>query len=229
MAELVNAIVTSGEIGGFSAPSSAAPVEVPSDLQTATVTTGALQIAARLDEPVQVPEPISLQEAKDHLHEVYDDNDDLILGLIVAARQMAEGKLNRTITQRTVEAGFSSWDNMVLRRPPVIAINSVVYVDEDGNEQVLESFALRNRGHVARVALPVGFTAPTLAKQDESIVVRYTAGYPPSEVPQPIIQWMKLQIGTMYLQREGIAVGVSVASVPEEVTHWMLHPYMVYE
>jgi uncharacterized phiE125 gp8 family phage protein len=188
-----------------------------------------MRLMARLDEPVQVAEPITLQQAKDHLHEVYDDNDDLILGLIVAARQMAEGKLNRTITQRTVEAGFSSWDSMVLRKPPVITIDSVVYIDEDGAEQTLQGFVLRNRGHVARVALPVGFTAPTLAKQDESIVVRYTAGYPPGEVPQPIIQWMKLQIGTMYLQREGIAVGVSVASVPEEVTHWMLHPYMVYE
>lgn len=174
-------------------------------------------------------EPISLQEAKDHLRVVYDDEDDYIASLIVAARQMAEGKLNRTITQRTIEAGFSRWDELVLRKPPVISVESITYTDENGDEQVLEDFALRTRGHVAKIAFPYGAVAPALARQDEAIVVRYTAGYPVGEVPGPIIQWMKLQIGTMYQQREGVVVGVSVSAVPEEVTKWMLHPYMVYE
>lgn len=199
------------------------------ELIEATVTSGMIPRLARLDEPVQVPEPISLQEAKDHLRVVYDDEDEYITGLIVAARQMAEGKLNRTITQRSVEVAFPDWTNLVLRKPPVISVDSVVYVDENGDEQVFEDFALRNRGHVARIALPYGFDAPTLEPQDEAVIVRYTAGYPVGEVPGPIIAWMKLQIGTMYQQREGVAVGVSVSSVPEEVTQWMLHPYMVYE
>lgn len=199
------------------------------ELIEAVVTTGMIPRAARLDEPVQVAEPISLQEAKEHLRVVYDDEDDYIASLIVAARQMAEGKLNRTITQRAVEAGFSRWGDLVLRKPPVISVESITYTDDNGDEQVLEDFALRNRGHVARVALPYGAPWPALARQDEAIVVRYLAGYPPGEVPGPITQWMKLQIGTMYQQREGVVVGVSVSAVPEEITKWMLHPYMVYE
>jgi uncharacterized phage protein (predicted DNA packaging) len=46
-------------------------------------------------------EPISLQEAKKHLRVEFDDDDDLIQGLIVAAREYAEGFMNRPLAAKT--------------------------------------------------------------------------------------------------------------------------------
>jgi uncharacterized phage protein (predicted DNA packaging) len=42
-------------------------------------------------------EPISLAEAKKHLRVEFEDDDTLIQGLIVAAREYAEGFLNRVL------------------------------------------------------------------------------------------------------------------------------------
>jgi uncharacterized phage protein (predicted DNA packaging) len=42
-------------------------------------------------------EPISLPEAKRHLRVEFDEDDELIQGLIVAAREYAEGFLNRPL------------------------------------------------------------------------------------------------------------------------------------
>jgi uncharacterized phage protein (predicted DNA packaging) len=46
---------------------------------------------------LKMPEPISLLEAKKHLRVEFDDDDELIQGLIVAAREYAEGFMNRPL------------------------------------------------------------------------------------------------------------------------------------
>jgi len=178
---------------------------------------------------VEAAEPITLEQAKQHLRVVYDDEDSYISGLIVAAREMAEGKLNRTIKQRVRESAFCNWTNIVLRKPPFVSVESLSYIDSSGEEQYLEDYAVRSRSEPARIALPYGFSAPSVQPSDEAIVVRYVAGYPEGQVPQPIIQWMLLVIGTMYENRETMSAGVSVTSIPEEFFKWLLQPYMVYE
>lgn len=186
-----------------------------------------------LADPVEVVEPITLEEAKHHLNVVYDDDDAYISSLIVAARRMAEGRTNRTITQRVLEAAFSSWGRMPLLKPPFVQIESVSYFDVDGNEQTLEpdQITVSTRREPACVALSALFRpyAPALANQEEAIIVRYTAGYPVGEVPQDIVHWMKLQIGSMYEHRESVIAGVSVAPLPDMYERMFLQPYMVYE
>lgn len=178
-------------------------------------------------------EPITLAEAKAHLRVVFDDEDDYIASLIVAARQMAEGKLNRTITQRVRERAFCGWGRMPLLKPPFVQIESVSYIDAEGNELTLEStdITVTTRSEPATVALAPALRSspPRLGDVDEAVIVRYTAGYAPGEVPRPILQWMLLVIGSLYENRETIVAGVSVASIPEDFLKWLLQPYMVYE
>lgn len=185
---------------------------------------------AEVQDPV---EPITLDEAKAHLRVVFDDEDDYIASLIVAARQMAEGKLNRTITQRVREQAFCGWGRMPLLKPPFVQIESVSYIDADGNEQTLEAsdITVTTRSEPAAVALAPALrnSPPPLSNIDEAVIVRYTAGYAPGEVPRPIVQWMLLVIGSLYENRETIVAGVSVTSIPEDFVKWLLQPYMVYE
>lgn len=198
------------------------------------VTSGQIARASLVETSnVDLVEPITLEEAKHHLNVVYDDDDAYISSLIIAARRVAEGKLNRTIVQRVLDVAFSSWGRMVLPKPPFVQIESVSYFDADGNEQTLEpdQITVTTRREPACLTLSPLFrpNAPTLANQDEAIIVRYTAGYPVGEVPQDIIHWMKLQIGSMYEHRESVIAGVSVAPLPEMYERLFLQPYMVYE
>lgn len=177
----------------------------------------------------EIIEPITLDQAKAHLRVVFDDEDDYISSLIVAARQMAEGRTNRTITQRIREQAFSHWCSMKLLKPPFVSLESVSYIDPDGNEQTLseDDYIVSMRREPASVAISI--SQPSLASQDEAVIVRYTAGYPVGEVPAPIVQWMLLQIGSMYEHRESVIAGVSVTPLPEMYERMFLQPYMVYE
>lgn len=48
-------------------------------------------------------EPVSLEELKRHLRVEFDDDDDLILGLALAAREWAEGFLNTALVAKEGE------------------------------------------------------------------------------------------------------------------------------
>lgn len=174
-------------------------------------------------------EPISLEEAKDHLHVVFDDENDYISMLITAARQAAEDNLNRTIMQRTLTAVFDSSDvKYVLRRPPIISVDNVFVVAADGTQNVLDASMYRVSPSFRIITAP-GATWLNDLREGATLMVDYTAGYAPGEVPAPIIHWMKLVIGTMYANRETMSAGVQIYSMPDNFMSWLMQPYMVYE
>lgn len=200
----------------------------------ATVTSGAIARIERIDESVIVSEPISLEEAKKHLklQGVLDDEDDQIQRMIVAARRLAEGKTNRTITQREIVATFDGWGcRMRLAKPPFIEIRSVEYIDSNGDSQVMgiESYYVLDGKEPAELAFVNGAPLPALADRRDAIKVRYLAGYPEGEVPEDIKAWMLMQIGSLYAHRESVIAGVSVAPLPQMYEQMFLQPYMVYE
>lgn len=175
-------------------------------------------------------EPITLQRAKDHLRVVFDDENDYIQSLITAARVMAEGRLNRTLVQRQRVAVFSSlYGQLKLHAPPLVSIDDVTYIDTDGREQSLSSYDEYIHFTPAAIALPAGITAPQLRDRPDAVRVTYTAGYADGHVPASIQQWMLLVIGTLYENRETMAAGVQMYSMPEDFMSWMLQPYVVYE
>lgn len=176
-------------------------------------------------------EPITLDQAKMHLHVVGFDEDSYISGLITAARQMAEGRLNRTLLQRQLVTKFYARDSsFYLPRPPVVSVDTVSYVDNDGAEQIVDVTGYRLEGsEVPRLFASRDATWPHLLSDVGEFTVRYTAGYAEGEVPQPIIQWMLLVIAAMFAHRESMTAGVKVEMIPEEFNRWLLQPYMVYE
>jgi uncharacterized phiE125 gp8 family phage protein len=176
-------------------------------------------------------EPISLAEAKAHLRVYLPDEDDYIAGLITAARQMAEGRLNRTLVQRSRTVTFDAMDaRYVLRKPPVVSVDNVVVSGVDG---AIDStlYVLRDYGEDSPPVLSAayGSTWAAAIPRGAVLTVEYTAGYPDGEVPRPIIQWMLLAIGTMYENRETESAGVQIYSLSEDFMRWLLQPYMVYE
>jgi uncharacterized phiE125 gp8 family phage protein len=158
-------------------------------------------------------EPVSLAEAKAHLRVTSSDDDDLITALIVTARGAAEHELQRSLITQTWEKALDMFPEAIqLLCPPVQSVTSVKYLDVDGVEQTLSSasYTLDNASDSTPAWLTpaYGYTWPETYEEVNAVKVRYAAGWASaSSVPQPIKQWMKLQIGHWYENRESVNVG----------------------
>ena len=209
--------------------------EIPSQITYAEEVTSSKEglVTSQADDQEIIGfEPITLEEAKKQCRVELSDDDDYILSLITVARQMAEGRLNRTIKQRQLEARFDYWpSSLSLPKPPLVSVDSISYIDADGVLAELDddSYIVNTSVEPARIPLAYGVPWPALRKQSGAVVVRYTAGYTPEEVPAPIKQWIKLIVGTMYENRETMSAGVQLYEMSDTFMSWLLQPYMVYE
>lgn len=174
-------------------------------------------------------EPVSLQEAKLHLRVIAavsdtaaHPEDALITSLIVAARQGAEHLTGRALMPQTLELALDGFtDKIKLPRPPFASVTSITYVDLDGQTQTLapENYVIDDYREPARI-LPLYFVSgwrgwPSTRCQPNAVLIRYQAGYAnAAAVPDEIKSWMLLRIGMLYANRESVATGVTVASIP---------------
>ena len=177
-------------------------------------------------------EPVSLTEAKAHLRVTSTDDDDLITALIVAARAAAEHELQRSLITQTLEKALDMFpDAIQLLSPPVQSVTSVKYLDVDGVEQTLSSssYTLDNASDSTPAWLTpaYGYDWPETYAEVNAVKVRYVAGWgSASLVPQPIKQWMLLQIGHWYENRESVNIG-NITSKLDYVT-FLLDRYRIW-
>ena len=85
-------------------------------------------------------EPITLAEAKAHLRIAHDSEDDLLSGLIRAARQEVEQATGSALIEQSWRLVLDAWPegNVVqLKRSPVRQVLSVTVFDADGAASVL--------------------------------------------------------------------------------------------
>lgn len=164
-------------------------------------------------------EPVTLIEAKAHLRVVSTSDDAYITALIVAARQGAEHITGRALMPQTWELALDEFRSLiVLPKPPFVAVDSVKYVDGDGVLQTLDpaSYLVDDYNEPARLMPAYAESWPYARNQANAVLIRFRAGYSSLEtVPEQIKAWMLLRIGTLYANRESVAVGVSVASLPD--------------
>lgn len=179
-------------------------------------------------------EPVTLQEAKDHLRVVFDDEDAYISGLIVAARTMLEGRIHRALVPQTVTFTAPAFDycGMKLPRTPYMGDLAVQYVDPAGALGPLDpaSYYLDTTVEPARIYPAPGLSFPATSALDQRAVrITYQAGYAtPEDVPASLKQWILLAVGTLYAHRESVVAGVSVAALPDDFMSLLYQPYMVY-
>lgn len=132
-------------------------------------------------------EPITLAEAKANLRVDIDDDDDLINGLIVAARQRFERVTGRQAIEATFDlrlVGFPCGAEIVLPKPPLISVTSITYVDTAGVTQTwgasnyqVEALAGPYAQH-GRVRPAYATNWPSARTETlGAVVVRFKAGY----------------------------------------------------
>lgn len=160
-------------------------------------------------------EPLSLQEAKDHLR-VWDDADDAyVKTLIPAARVWCETVLHRslvTTSWRQTFSGLPACGVIELSRPPLIEVTAFQYIDADGVQQDMDEslYTVDSDSEPGRIVRGYGQSWPIVRTSGVAapVTVEFNAGYGDAGgVPDAIKAAMKLAIGHWYENREMVAQG----------------------
>ena len=177
-------------------------------------------------------EPLTLAEAKEHLQYTASDQDNYITGLISFARESCEGITKRCMISQTRESAMDYFPDTIILRPNVTSIVGVYYYDVTGIQRTLDpqDYLLDNApGSSAHWCLPMpNKTFPdTQSGRANAVTVRYQSGYlNASDVPRTVKQWMLLQIGNLFANRESVVTGTIVGEI---AVNSLLDPYRVYE
>lgn len=156
-------------------------------------------------------EPITLAEVKAHMRVSHDAEDALILSLITSVRDLCEHETGRALLSQTWQQTYDDFSRKIeLRKLPVVSVTALKYTDADGIEQTLssDSYILHNNSddRSAEIALATGYQWPETYDGINGVRIEYVCGYANADkVPAALRQWMLLQIGHWYKNRESVA------------------------
>jgi uncharacterized phiE125 gp8 family phage protein len=179
-------------------------------------------------------EPVELWEAKDHLRLDTDDHDDLVAGLIVAARRHVEAFLHRALLTQTRELGLDCFPAGEIRLPypPLQSVTGIVYVDEAGAEQTLATsgFQVDARSEPGRVLPAYGKSWPSTRAVPNAVRITYVAGYgaTPESLPAEVLEAVKVIVHTLYENPTSYATGTIATKLPFTVDA-LLWPLRVFD
>ena len=168
-------------------------------------------------------EPVSVDDQKVHLRLDSDADDAYVARCIKAARQWIEGQTKRAIMPQTWDYsidfgwphryGFHRIDYplnpVAVESSPIV--DSVTYVDDDGNSQTLavSQYTVVARTNNSYLVPAFDVTWPTVRNVPNAITVRFVAGY--STVPEDLNRAVMILAGYYYEIRE------TGADAPESV------------
>lgn len=151
---------------------------------------------------------ISVAEAKSHMKVDESSEDALIQVYIKAATEAAEQFTGRAIMQQTWELTADAFPSVLwLTRIPVASVASLKYIDGTGAQQTLSDtlYQLDNYDDFTSACVTPAYGAswPDTRVAPNAVMVRYVAGYAnAADVPSSIKDWIYLQVGAMYANRE---------------------------
>ena len=136
-------------------------------------------------------EPVTLEEAKQHLRVEVAADDALIAALLLAAREWVEGQTGQALVTQTID-WFISYDwHYPLRLPinPVQSVTSVKYLDDDGVQQTLATDQYRVMAHKSDsyIEPAYGVTWPSVYPVGDAIEVRFVVGHIDDTVSPPTV------------------------------------------
>lgn len=158
-------------------------------------------------------EPITLQEARDHLRVDGSDDDGVIAAAIVAAREFVENYTSRPLVTQTRTGYLSTLEGCVALSANLQSVSSIKYIDCDGVQQTLATSEYRvdTKGLVGSVSPAFGKAWPSVRNVSNSVEIEFVCGYGgQSAVPCAIKQAMLLLIGDFFEMREETVIGAAI-------------------
>ncbi|MDB5569075.1 MAG: hypothetical protein JWN93_258 [Hyphomicrobiales bacterium] len=173
-------------------------------------------------------EPISLAQAKAWLRVTGADEDDLIAGLVVAARTLVETVTRTALLAQTWRVVLDAWPADGLRVPlaPFRSVVALRTLAADGAEQIVpaSSYVVDASPAEARVRFLVAPAQPgrSVAGAEMDLVVGFAAA--PEEVPEPLRHAVRLLLARWYEQRGDAGTDSAAERLPGAVAA-LLAPY----
>ena len=162
-------------------------------------------------------EPVSTLLAMQHCkcEELYgrspvDPEQTYVEALITAARQHAELFTGRALALATYELRLDDFADFMPLRGPVREIESIQYVDVDGELQELgvDVYVLDDDPDAPGVRLAYGESWPTVRSEKNAVRIRFVAGYtdesPADPLPKPIVLAILLMVCHLYENRQDV-------------------------
>lgn len=164
--------------------------------------------------PVAGEDILSLSFAKAHLRVEHDFEDELIRVYRDGAVSAVEKETELSLAPREYvwRGRFGAGAHLGIR--PDATIQSVTYLDSSGVEQSPPVIAVVRLGLNNALYPPVGKTWPETAEGDGVVEIIFTAGLAAGLCPPDLIDAALMALATLYMNREDVAVGVSVEAMP---------------
>ena len=162
-------------------------------------------------------EPLTADEAKAHLRGVTTDDDTLVAMRLTAARRQIEERTSRAFLEQSwlLQLDEFPCGEIRLPRPPLISVESIVYVDAGGELQELDAaeYVIDDVSEPARIVPAYGRTWPTARCQPGAVAISFTCGYgEASDVPEDLKAAICLALGDLNEHHEETVLGVSTAT-----------------
>jgi len=187
-------------------------------------------------------EPVTDQQARDHLRED-ESASSRIKPYLVAARQSIEQELiSVKTTQQTYELQLDDWQDafdpdgyLVLPACPLVSITSIKYDDVSNVEQTLSAanYQSDTASMPGRIRYTGSATLPGLYDKPNVVRIRYVAGYGSSTatdggqsaVPGPIKSAILMRLAELYdVRTESVGGMISQASL---AVQRLIAPYRI--
>ena len=171
-------------------------------------------------------EPITLQEAKDHLRVTTTDNDAKITMAIQQARQYVEKFLSRALIEQTWQHTldvFPADGDIKIPMPPLIGVDSLTYYGTDGVLTLVDpaNYYVDNYSDPGWLVAQGGYVWPSTLNAINSVIVTFRAGYvntdspPAPAVPSDIKAAILLTLGKLYEFREDVVLTTTALALPQ--------------
>ncbi len=166
---------------------------------------------------------VGIDALKAHLQEAIDvsDEDALIESYLNAAWKLAEAHTWRqfltaqfryTLSDFTAQQHHKAYSrriaNILIPKPPCISVQSVAYVDGDGNLVTMvanEDYIVDSESDIASIWPAYGKSWPCVRRHHPAaVLITYTAGYGTTlaAMPEVLLHAIRLQVGSWWKNRE---------------------------
>jgi len=175
-------------------------------------------------------EPVTLQQAKDHLNVDFSDDDSIIELIIQTAREAVENKTGRKLITTTMGHQRDCFSSVMELPHTVQSVSTITYVDTDGVNQTLAAteYDVDINRTPGRITLAYGKTYPATRDKVNAVTIEYITGFGDTaqSVPSALQHAMLLLIGHYYENREATAP-ININTVPMTV-EFLINPYRIY-